>query len=174
MQRLFFALWPNTTIRERLINARDQAARDYGGRPTRIDKLHITLSFIGEVADLRVPAALACGDRVRGRSFAICIDMRAHFNDARVAWLGCADTPPAFLDLRAALLHELDDARFSREDSGSGYLPHVTVARNCQRYPPPMAIAPIEWPVEDFVLVASTRAPTGHIYRVLRHWPLDA
>ncbi|MEO8102591.1 MAG: RNA 2',3'-cyclic phosphodiesterase [Betaproteobacteria bacterium] len=176
MPRLFFALWPSPDVRSRLVEQRDVAVRDYRGRPMRPDTLHMTLAFLGETPELRVPVALGCGDRVRGKCFNLHIDARAHFPDAKVAWLGCADPPGALQELWMALGEELRGAQFPFEggDSAIGYQPHITVARDCLLFPSPKGLPAIEWPVEDFVLVDSTRTPGGPVYRVLRHWQLES
>ena len=171
MPRLFFALWPNPEVRARLVEQRDLVVRDYRGRPMRPDTLHMTLVFLGETPELRVPLALGCGDRIHAKSFAVNVDARAHFPDAKIAWLGSADPPGALQDLWNALRAELEGARFI--DGDTGYQPHITVARDCLLYPSPKGIPAIEWQVEDFVLVDSTRTPGGPVYRVLRHWQLD-
>ena len=171
MPRLFFALWPNPDVRTLLVERRDQAVRDYRGRPMRPDTLHMTLVFLGETPDLRAPVALDCGDRVRARSFTLNIDACAHFTEAKVAWLGCADPPEELHNLWVALSDELARAQFTNRDTD--YQPHITVARDCLLYPSPRGVPHIEWRVEDFVLVASTRTPGGPVYRVLRHWQLE-
>lgn len=172
MPRLFFALWPNQEVRDRLVEQRDLVVRDYRGRPMRPDTLHMTLVFLGEVSELRVPMVLDCGDRIRGKSFVLNIDARAHFPEARVAWLGSADPPGALHDLWNGVREELEHSQFS--DREGDYQPHITVARDCLLYPSPKGIPVIEWRVEDFVLVDSTRTPGGPVYRVLRHWQLES
>jgi 2'-5' RNA ligase len=171
MTRLFFALWPGPEVRARLVAQRDAVVREYRGRPMRPDTLHMTLVFLGEVADLRVPAALGCGDHVSAPAFTLRVDACAHFADAKVAWLGCTEPPPALRELWLALRDELDHARFGPLDGN--YQPHISVARHCLVYPPPKGVPAIEWKVEDFVLVASAPTPGGPVYRVLRHWQLE-
>lgn len=173
MPRLFFALWPNPEVRARLVVQRDLAVREYRGRPMRVDTLHMTLVFLGQTPDLRVPMALECGDRIKAKSFTLNIDARAHFPAAKVAWLGCSGAPAALHELRNSLLLVLDCGHFIHRDSNTAYQPHITIARDCLAWPPPKAIPAIEWLVEDFVLVDSTRTPGGPVYRVLRHWQLD-
>ncbi len=175
MPRLFFALWPNADVRARLVAQRDQLVREYRGRPMRPDTLHMTLVYLGETPMLRAPLVLGCGDRIRAKSFTINIDACSHFSDARVAWLGCSDPPSSLHSLWLALQQELQRAQVTCPENaaGSDYQPHITVARDCLHYPPPKGIPAIEWQVEDFVLVDSTRTPGGPVYRVIRHWQLE-
>ena len=176
MPRLFFALWPNEEVRTRLVAQRDLAVPDYRGRPMRPDTLHMTLQFLGETPELRVPLALGCGDIIRAPAFTLNIDARSHFVDAKVAWLGCAEPPDALRELWNLLDAELRRAKFAHAagdgDGDGDYQPHITVARDCLLYPSPKGLPAIEWRVEDFVLVDSIRTPGGPVYRVLRHWQL--
>ena len=132
----------------------------------------MTLAFLGDLPELRVPLALGCGDRIRGQPFTLNIDARAHFPAARVAWLGCARPPAALHDLVDALRRELEEAHFTIGHGDSPFRPHVTIARDCRTLPPAKDIPAIEWRVEGFVLVDSTPTPGGTVYRVLKQWPL--
>jgi 2'-5' RNA ligase len=170
--RLFFALWPDETTRQALVAHRDALAHESRGRAMRPDTLHLTLAFIGEVADLRVPTLLACGDRVRARQFFLPTDCTGYFAPPRVAWLGSRVPPPDLLALQRALCEQVAGGGFTLEDTP--FRPHITLVRNCMVEPSPRNIAPINWHVESFVLVHSTTTPGGPMYRVLKHWALDA
>ena len=50
-------------------------------------------------------------------------------------------------------------------------MPHLTLARNAQRPPPPGG-APIEWPVDAFALMASELKADGPQYRILHETKL--
>ena len=65
MPRLFFALWPDDAVRDALAARRDAIAFAYGGRPMLPATFHLTLAFIGEANELKVPTLLSCGDCVR-------------------------------------------------------------------------------------------------------------
>ena len=172
MPRLFFALWPDPAVRVRLAGHCDPVIKDYRGRPTQPDTLHMTLAFLGDIPELRVPLALGCGDRVKEAPFTLNIDARAHFARARVAWLGCAHPPAALHGLANALRRELGGTHFTIGHGDSPFKPHITIARDCRAFPPPKDIPAIEWRVESFVLVNSTPVPGGVVYRVLKQWPL--
>ena len=172
MPRLFFALWPDDATREALAARRDAVAFAYGGRPMLPATLHLTLAFIGEADELKVPTLLACGDRVRAPEFTITIDAVSHFKRARLAWLGATEWPAELIHLFDILRNEVTQAGFMLDDRA--FNPHVTVARNCAHYPSPAPVPPLEWKVESFVLVDSRQTPSGPLYRVLKYWPLEA
>src|SRR5581483_11515009 len=54
-RRLFFALWPDEGMQGRLAEASREAARASGGRPVPANNLHVTLAFLGSVAQRRLP-----------------------------------------------------------------------------------------------------------------------
>ncbi len=170
MPRLFFALWPDDAVRDALAARRDAIAFAYGGRPMLPATLHLTLAFIGEANELKVPTLLSCGDRVRASEFSLRIDAVSHFKRARLAWLGSTEWPAELIHLFDMLRNEVTQAGFVLDDQP--FMPHVTVVRNCVHYPSPAAVPPIEWPVESFVLVDSRQTPSGPMYRVLKYWPL--
>lgn len=145
-------------------------AQEYCGRETRADTLHMTLLFVGNIPDLRVPTLLACGDRVRAQSFNLTLDACSHFDEAKVAWLGATEPPVALADLLRAIRHEATGDGF--DGSHDTFVPHVTMARHCKLFPAPRPIPAIEWNVQDFVLIDIRSTPGGPVYRVLRHWPL--
>ncbi len=49
---------------------------------------------------------------------------------------------------------------------------HVTLARGVSFSPPSLPIAPLRWPVREFVLVDSVPAASGSRYSILGRWPL--
>jgi len=176
MPRLFFALWPNSEVRAQLAARRDPVVRAYAGRSMRADTLHMTMLFLGETPELLVPDLLACGDRVRASSFTLNVDACCHFPHSKVAWLGCTEPPAQLNTLWSALREQVDPlmpAAFA-DSVPNEFHPHITVARDCLHFPAPHGVPPVTWPVEDFVLIDSNVLPGGPLYRVLRHWQLQA
>lgn len=172
MARLFFALWPDDVVRAALVARRDAIALHTGGRPMLPNSLHLTLLFVGEVAELKVPTLMACGDRIHAPAFRLQIDARSHFRNAHLAWLGATALPAELVHLHEMLRNEVVAAGFALD--ARPFQPHVTVARKCVHFPSPSPIEPIEWSVESFVLIDSHNTPAGPMYRVLRYWPLAA
>jgi 2'-5' RNA ligase len=85
--RLFFALWPSPAAAERLASAATDAAARLGGRPTRLETLHLTLAFLGEVADERVPGLLALATNLPAAPFELRID-QARLLAPQLSFLG--------------------------------------------------------------------------------------
>ena len=59
--RLFFALWPDDSTRDRVIELSRRLHADYGGRLVARESLHMTLAFLGETLTSRIPTLEAMG-----------------------------------------------------------------------------------------------------------------
>jgi len=171
-RRLFFALWPPPELQAELARRARKAVRVGGGRAVAMDKLHLTLVFVGSV-DGAVQACLeSAADGVDGAAFTLALDRLGHFPRPRVIWAGASQVPPAL----SALVRDLGRALLP-----CGYHPesrpfqaHVTLMRKAGRGPSVGELDPLAWPVEDFALVESLTLPEGARYRVLHRWPLAA
>ena len=166
--RLFFALWPDDGVRAQLAELGASLAARAGGRAVPAAKLHLTLSFLGEVPDARVPRALEAAGSVRGAPFELAIEAAGSFRDARVAWAGPSRMPPALAALQSSLELELASAGFAPE--ARPFAAHVTLARGIAKPLPRETMSPIGWRVREFVLV---RSETGRgSYVVMERWNL--
>lgn len=168
--RLFFALWPDEGLRGSLHAAVDTVAGFAGrGRPVSPSKYHLTLHFLGGWPEL--PHAVADGarraaDGVQAGAFHLVVDHAGGFARSRVGWL--APTGNSGLDaLWSALGHRLDEENMPCRRAET-FSPHVTVLRAVRGRLAEAPIAPLSWPVEDFVLVHSHAGR----YDVIRRWPL--
>jgi 2'-5' RNA ligase len=70
-------------------------------------------------------------------------------------------------DLGAALAA---DCGFERDRRP--FQAHITLARKVPKMPGRLAIEPLQWPVERFVLVASELGPGGATYTTVGEWRL--
>ena len=116
-------------LRRRLDGIRDRLPR---ARWVDLDNLHLTLLFLGETAEAKVPAL---ADQLRP-GFARCppLDLRLGSGGtfppgrpARVAWVG-VDSPPELLQLQADVTQAAVEA-VGFEPEERAYHPHVTLAR---------------------------------------------
>lgn len=167
--RLFFALWPDATTREALA-ARSRAVGTVltGARAIPPENLHVTLRFIGRVAEPeRVRAA---AQRVRPRPMRLHFDRFGFWPEPQVAWLGMAEAPDPLLALVADLGTELGSEGF--ELRSRVYRPHITLYRGVRAAGELPQAEPLDWEPESFVLVSSTRNEQGSQYEIIETWPL--
>jgi len=166
--RLFFALWPDDAVRAQLATVAASIAARTQGRAVPAAKLHLTLSFLGEIAEERVDTAVDAAKSTHGTPFELALDSTGSFRGARVAWAGLSAMPPALVRLQASLDQELRSREFVLDERP--FAAHATLARKIATALPRETMAPIRWSVGDFVLV---RSETGRgNYTVLKRWSL--
>lgn len=168
--RLFFALWPDDALRERLNCASETIPIERPARRVPRLNLHLTLHFIGNVYLDQMTCLQQQARRVDGNAFDLSIDCQGYFGKPRVAWLGCRETPAAMLDLHQRLGQQLQLCEYQPE--ARRYHPHVTVARKINRVPDHESFAPIPWKVSQFALVEVQPIDNGVQYRVVETYPL--
>jgi 2'-5' RNA ligase len=169
---VFFALWPGEPLREELA-ARVAALVTPGtGRAQRPDQLHLTLEFIGSVAEERLPAVRAAAAEVRAESFDLVLDALEYWRRPQVLCMVAREIPPALASLVQSLRAGLAARGFDTERRP--YRPHLTLARKVARPPDLGPAEPVRWPATDFVLVESLTERSGSVYRPLAAWPLQA
>jgi 2'-5' RNA ligase len=168
--RVFFALWPDAGVRDALAVLAREVRAECGGRATRLETIHLTLFFVGQVERKRVADLQAAAGAVRGSPFELVIDHLGYFRRARIAWAGAA-CPPALASLVEQLTAQLAARGFQGEDRP--YVPHVTLAREAARRPARTSFHPVIWRVRDFVLVESVQAGSASAYEVVERWPLE-
>ncbi|GLT21425.1 RNA 2',3'-cyclic phosphodiesterase [Zoogloea oryzae] len=169
-RRVFLALWPGDDVATRLSGLATAAHQSCGGRQMRRDTLHLTLAFLGDVAEGRLPALCAAMTAVRGEAFSLRIDRLGYWPHNHIVWGGCSSTPPQLLRLVADVREALAGAGFAHAGEAA-FVPHLTLLRKAR----PSALpdfTPIDWPVAGFALVASTLSPAGPAYVQLAAWPL--
>ena len=151
--RLFYALWPDAATRAAL--AAWQAS--LGGKPTRPDKLHLTLAFLGQRPAAELPALLDILEQLPARPMRLAFDHASHFPKLALAWAALAQPSPALLDVRAACMQALAGQGLAPRFEHDRFTPHVTLARQA---PPPAGedVAPVAWQADELVLVESFKS----------------
>lgn len=172
------------TVRaERFLRARLPSMR---ARFVPVEQRHLTLAFLGEVAEALVDAV---GESVRSatqrtRPFTMRTDGLGAFPDARrarVLWLGLDGAGAAAATLAATLIAALPPQLDVRAEAGP-FVPHVTLARmKGFGHGPATAHAPtalaatlaafdaaaVAWPVTEVVLYASELHAEGALHHAL-------
>lgn len=163
-ERLFFALWPDDAVRERLV----PLIAAYDGRPVLRENLHLTLVFLGDTdADARASCERAAGD-VPFVPFELLITEVQWQRRRGIVWAAIAEVPAELAGLVSRLNARLADCGYSAETRP--FRAHVTLARHVRRGRP-IRIEPIRWQVDRFCLVSSQLSPDGSRYTLERCWP---
>ena len=166
--RLFFALWPDPQATAALADAAVELAAAAGGKAVPAAKIHLTLAFLGDVADDRLEAIRSAASRVRCKAFDVALDQVGSFRGARVAWVGSRNPARGLIELHGALVAELAACGFPPDERP--YTPHATVARRISRQVERRAIPPIEWQARELSLVRSELGKGS--YNTLEEWRL--
>lgn len=176
LPRLFFALWPDASVRS-AISAAANRLPEPAGRRVPEGNLHLTLAFLGEVEPGALPRLEQAAADVAFTPFTVELDHVAVFAGARVRCLGASAPPPALAALHDALTERLAQAAGLVDLAAAKahpFTPHVTIERAIppDADPKPAALAePIAWAVSQFVLVHSDRALGAGAYQRLGAWP---
>ncbi len=167
--RVFFALWPDPGVQAALAqHGRDLQCR-VGGKLTRQESIHLTLTFLGDIALHRLDEVRAVGTRAAFEPFAFTVDTAGCWGHNGVAWVGPRATPEPLLSLVGSLEAALLDTGFRVEERP--YAAHVTVVRKARCRPVDLTLAPVAWRVDDFVLMRSDLNAEGSRYTVIGRWP---
>lgn len=174
VHNVFFGLIPDDATRDRMARAVDslRTRHDPQGRWLKPHRYHMTLHFIGTFSELpaeRIAAACQAAENIRFPAFDLTLDRAGHFAQG-IGWLGCEHVDPALQELWEALRRELVHARVTLQGHAT-FKPHVTVVRDARNALPLEPIAPIRWPVREFVLIDSQLGERNE-YRPLGRWPL--
>jgi 2'-5' RNA ligase len=168
--RLFFALWPPQATVAALAAWAKEAQILSGGRLTRPESIHLTLAFLGEVAEARVEDAIRAARSVRGARHALPIERAKVWAHNRVGWVGPERTPLALTDLTDSLRERLLAEGFAIESRP--FAAHVTLLRNAGKSSRLPLLPAVDWPVDEFTLVRSRLSQKGSSYEILGRFSL--
>ena len=172
-RRLFFALWPDAALRATAAVRVATLAPAGVGRPQRPDQLHVTLVFLGAVAEARIADVHAVAAGVTAAPFAVELDRLEYWRKPRVLSLCASVVPPVLETLVERLRRELAARELPTESRP--YVPHLTLARKVVRYEPSSGtVEPLRWPAPAITLVESRNVDSGSHYEPLASWPLAA
>jgi 2'-5' RNA ligase len=169
-QRLFFALWPEPELQQRLAQTAAALLPRAVGRWVRAENLHCTLVFLGAVESAQRLCVEDAASLVRAEPFTLTLDRLGYFRRPQAAWLGCTTTPAALQALVAGLRYGAATCGFTSETRA--YEVHLTVVRKLRGDPGRLPLLPIAWQVNQFALIESVSESDGVHYRPLRFWDL--
>jgi len=171
-QRLFFALWPDESLRqelERILTG--ESFKAVTGRQVAPENYHITLRYLGPLTEAQQSCVEQVADALRGENFQLTLDKVGYWPGPRVAWLGTERPPIALEMLVKALERGLVSCGF--EPERRPFQPHLTFLRKALPKALPTSVSPIAWPVDRFALVRSRTLPEGVQYDIVRSWSFD-
>ncbi|HEX3397449.1 MAG TPA: RNA 2',3'-cyclic phosphodiesterase [Steroidobacteraceae bacterium] len=164
--RLFFALRPDADVTRQLAEAaRPLQLDERRGRLVAAKNYHVTLVFVGEVADPKLAVLQQIGRSLRSAPFTVSFDSLEYWRQSQAVVAVAPEAPPGLIDL------------WTRLNAAIG-LPyerlraHATLARKVAQAPVLQAMSPILWPATNFSLIRSDTGGAESAYTVLDTWPL--
>ncbi len=129
--------------RQAVLVGRLREAGDVSLRPVRPEHLHLTVVFLGEVADARVPDAVtALSEPLAQRAFDVAFGSAGAFpptGPMRVLWLGVEQGSEGLRAVHAELASRVRRLGIALEPRP--FAPHLTLAR--WRVPAPSTLRPV-------------------------------
>lgn len=167
-KRVFFALWPDSSVRGRLEELLSGLPKSVG-RPHVPEDLHLTLEFIGKADGKYYECLRMAATRIEFEPFAFELASFGYFAKPQVISVEPEPSPP-LSELARSLRSVLRGCGHKPERRE--YNPHVTLMRKSPPLPRLESFKPIPWKVDRFCLVES-REPdeNGRRYRVLEEFP---
>lgn len=167
--RLYYALWPERAIAERFIEHAERLQAVVGGRVTHVDSVHLTLAFLGDVAEARVTELLSPPPSIATERFVLDIDRIGVWRHNGIGWVAPSVTPAALALLQGRLSDWLETIGFVLEKRA--FTPHMTLVRKATGNAETISIAALRWPIEEYALVQSIPAEAGTRYEILGRFP---
>ena len=164
--RLFIALWPDPGVRDALRAWRDGCAWPKSASPVRVEQLHVTLHFLGNVPRVRLPDLMR-GIGVRFEPFELAFGHPELWHGG-IAVLAPDAVPEPLLALHGALGEALEQLGLPLE--ARPYRPHVTLARRAGSVLAPIQGPPVSWQVDGYALMES-KVGDGAAYCVVQTYP---
>ena len=164
-KKLFFALWPSHRQRELLRDTINPVLSAIEGKPVDRRNWHVTLVFIGEFAEERIPGLLAATETINVGEIRLRFDALTFWQRPRIACMHAKTTPPELERLVTTLQQTL--LPFGHTPEERVYRPHITVSRQARNFQEVRLARAIELQWSDFELVESVSERGELHYRPL-------
>jgi len=131
--RCFVAIELPENVRNRLLDLQGKMqSLGRAVRWTRPEQLHLTVKFLGEVPDARVPEVCEAAREIAGKYSPFDLELAGTGcfpprGQVRIIWAGVAQPPTALLDCQRDCEQAFSAMGFERENRA--YSPHLTVGR---------------------------------------------
>jgi 2'-5' RNA ligase len=169
---LFFAVGPDEDAAARIYQSAGilKRARNFAGELIELDRLHVTLFFLGGWCEHIVRRAFEAAAEIRTKPFEVSFDRTASFKgrSGNYPFVLLGDSGLRLLMPFRQMLGAAITRNGLRQWASGHFTPHVTLLYGKRRVKE-QPIEPISWTVKEFVLIHSMH---GHVH--LGRWPLRA
>lgn len=165
-KKLFFALWPSHRQRELLRDTINPVLSSVEGKPVDRRNWHVTLVYIGNFAEERIPGLLAATETIDVGEIRLRFDAMTFWQRPRIACMHAKTTPPELERLVSSLQQTL--LPFGYQPEERVYRPHITVSRQARNFEAVRLARPIELQWSEITLVESLTERGELHYRPLK------
>lgn len=165
-KRLFLALWPDDRQRNSLRDVFRPLLSSVEGKAVDRRNWHVTLVFIGAVAEQQLPELLATVEQVQVEPFRLRFDRLAHWPRPKIACLQALRVPDELTRLKVELEKVLRPYGVQPEEHE--YRPHITAVRASRPFEPVRLARPVEMQWSGFEVVESISVPGSVQYHPLK------
>ena len=166
MKRLFFALWPDESIRQQCVRIGNAVVTEKA-RPVQAANIHVTLLFLGNTAPDKEEGFKQALATIPVPTLTLCFDNLSFWKKPGISCLTTTDPNPEigmFVEILSRLARKLDIPIDDRP-----FKPHVTLVKKAKTQTS-LEFDPIIWHSNSFCLVESCRFSNGIEYRIVEKW----
>lgn len=165
-RRLFLALWPDDRQRNQLRDVFRPLLTSVEGKAIDRRNWHVTLVFVGELAERRIPELTEKMAQIEVPPFRLRFDRLSFWPRPKIAALQAMTVPGELKWLK----HELEASLipFDVAPEMLEYRPHITAVRSARPFDAVHLARPVEMQWSGFEIVESVSMPGGPQYRTLK------
>jgi 2'-5' RNA ligase len=152
-KKLFFALWPSLRQRELMRDIINPALSTVEGNAVERSNWHVTLVFIGDFPEERIPALQSAVSVIDPGEIRLRFDTMTLWQRPKIACMHARTVPPELEHLVKSLQQAL--IPFGYAPDPRVYRPHITVARKVRAFPDIRLARSIELSWTEFTLMES-------------------
>lgn len=172
MKRLFFALDIAPQDKTAIAQWREQKLT-LPFRQIASDNFHITLNFLGQVDELKIPSLIEKAQclnlPVQPSPYKVKANQLGLFSKPQVLYLGFEHFPKSLTLLAQQLTRIAKELNIKQPEST--YLPHLSIYRKAKQLPS-IVTSNIHLNIASFSLYHSFNLGDGVIYQPIQTWPL--
>ena len=165
-KRLFFALWPDNRQRDQLRDVINSVAKTVEGKAVDRRLWHVTLAYLGEFEERRIPELQSLVAGIRMEPFRLGFDRLEFWARPRTACLVAATVPVELESLVVSLNRVIADVGVIPEDRS--FRPHITVSRGARSFTTERLTQRMTTEWSGFELMESVSGPGGVNYVPLK------
>jgi len=168
--RVFFAIFPDKSVQAQLTHQAEQLKPICGGNTVKMQQIHLTLLFLGNIAIHRLEILQQAMKNVAAKKFEFKLEEICYWKHNQIVYCQAKQFPAALFTLADSLKNAVSDAGFLIDTRT--YKPHVTLIRKATHSKKINLDTPVIWHVSEWFLIQSKQTDRGVEYIPLSQWHL--